>query len=107
MNLFKKYISIAIMLILLLTPSVIQLVHVLGDEHHHEAVVYSSEKDQHFQEYEAECEICTFQFNSFTVEELPFFDFQQIENLIFFSNLYNSFKGYFSLSSFLRGPPLA
>ncbi|WP_075342701.1 hypothetical protein [Tenacibaculum agarivorans] len=104
MNLFKKYITLAVMLILLLGPSVIQLVHTF-DDHHHEAEVCTSKNDQHFHEYEVECEICTFHFNSFTLNEIPLLVLTSTEEVIFSNSLYNSFKGSFILSFLLRGPP--
>lgn len=104
MKIVKKYISVGMQLMLLLSPLAIQLMHSL-DSDHLESEVCISNDDQHLHEHEVECEICKFQFNSFTSDEFPIITFLPNEKVELLTNLYTSVQSNFNLSFSLRGPP--
>jgi len=103
MKSFKKVISL-IVLVLLLAPSFVQLAHVFEDEHE-EHVVCTSNKEQHFHEYELDCDICTFHFYSFLTVDLPSVIFTKAQQATTICSLYNSLISNTILSFTLRGPP--
>ncbi|WP_442266407.1 hypothetical protein ACSIGC_01460 [Tenacibaculum sp. ZS6-P6] len=104
MKTLKKYLSVVMLLLLLLSPSIIQLVHSF-DSDHIESEICISENDQHLHEHEVECEICKFNFNSFTTIDFTNTTFISYEKIDFLTSLYTSLESYLKLSFSLRAPP--
>ncbi len=104
MKIFKKYVSIVMLLTLLLTPSVVQLMHAL-DSDHLESEICISEDSQHLHDHEAECELCKFHFNTFTVNEFSIVNFTSLSKIDSLESFYTSLQNTFNLTSLLRGPP--
>ena len=92
------------MIACVLAPSTMQLIHTL-DENHEEHGVCISKKEQHFHEYEQDCEFCAFHLTSFTLINLPALHLINFNKIDAYANLY-SFTSKNTLVSFLlRGPP--
>ncbi len=103
MKLVYKYISL-ILLALLLTPSVIQLTHVIAEEHHDVEICHSKD-EQHYHDHEVECELCKFHLNDFSTDvatSLPEITFIEITST---NHFFYSFKSEQNTSFHLRGPP--
>ncbi|KAF9657620.1 MULTISPECIES: hypothetical protein [Tenacibaculum] len=67
---FKKHI-VSLSIIVLLIPSVIQLVHAFEK---HEHTICISKNDKHFHKGEIDCSTLHYQFQVFSEEILPIFD---------------------------------
>lgn len=104
MRLVRKYISILVLTVLLLTPSVIQLVHSFVDAHEDTEVCISKD-EQHFHKHEVECDTCTFHFNSFTVNATPVISTVTFTEITSPQGFYYSLKNNSVTSFRLRGPP--
>ncbi|SNR16105.1 hypothetical protein [Tenacibaculum jejuense] len=105
MKVFKKYLSVGMLLMLLLSPLVIQLMHSL-DSDHIESEICTSEDDNHLHEHELDCEICKFQFNSFIAHDIlivPFIETLDIDQL---ESQYSSLQQFSKLNFSLRAPPV-
>lgn len=99
----QRYISL-IVLVLLLAPSLVQLSHVIHEEHEgHEVCI--SKDEQHFHEYELDCDTCTFHLNNFTVHTLTTIPLVTFTEIISPKGFFYSFKNTSTTSFHLRGPP--
>lgn len=103
MKFVRKYISL-FLLIIVLIPSVIQVSHVLAEEHH-EAEVCLSKDEHHYHEQEIECELCTFNINEFSYDTYTEVREVSIHEIIKVNHYYYYFKSKFHSSVSLRGPP--
>ena len=103
MKLVRKLISF-FMLVLVLAPTLVQLSHIVLEEHH-ETEVCLSKDEQHYHDHEIDCELCDFHLNNFSVTsitQLPTIELTEINSPHIF---FYSFKSK-SVNPFrLRGPP--
>ncbi|WP_299677869.1 hypothetical protein [uncultured Tenacibaculum sp.] len=104
MKVFKKYLSVGMLLFLLLSPLVIQLAHSL-DSDHMESEICMSEDDKHLHEHEVDCETCEFNFNSFMSNEFAFISYIDTQDIDQPDSQYTSLEQFFNLNFTLRGPP--
>ena len=105
MKIFTKYISIVMLSALLLTPSIVQLMHAL-DSHHETSEICISEDEEHLHDHEVECEVCKFNFNNFTASDFTVFNFTVILKINPFLSFYTSLQHNFNSTTLLRGPPV-
>ncbi|HNW98858.1 MAG TPA: hypothetical protein PKK00_10655 [Bacteroidales bacterium] len=97
---YKNIISIFLLGIFLL-PTIIKL------EHHHEHYIYKSDNKKHIHEFHHKCEICKFEFSTYTPSPVKTANSKNVINY-FYNNIYTSavFIEQNILSFSLRAPPL-
>jgi hypothetical protein len=103
MKLVRKLISL-FMLVLILAPALVQLSHIVLEEHHDTEVCLSKD-EKHYHDYEIDCELCDFHLNNFSVvsiSKLPSIELAEINSP---ETFFYSFKSESVTSFNLRGPP--
>ena len=103
MKLVRKLISL-FMLVLVLAPALVQLSHIVLEEHH-DAEICLSKDEKHYHDYEIDCKLCDFHLNNFSVTsitQLPIIELIEINAPHIF---FYSFKSESVTAFHLRGPP--
>ena len=103
MKLVRKLISL-FMLVLILAPALVQLSHIVLEEHH-DAEICLSKDEQHYHDYEIDCELCDFHINNFSIvsiSPIPTIEFVEINSP---ETFFYTFKSENVTAFHLRGPP--
>ncbi|WP_157811781.1 hypothetical protein [Tenacibaculum sp. SZ-18] len=104
MKFLRRYISLSLILILLV-PSVIQLLHITFEQHNCVELMYSTE-DHNIHDLDHDnCDLCDFHLNSFTINSITFSSAIVFIPTTSLEKYYYKIRNAVFQSTLLRGPP--